>query len=142
MSIFPTRILLATDDSKEAELATRTAADLAQKTGSELHVVHVFGIAPVGPPVYPEATDLQGEALEEAEERISVLFVGFMQREICGESRRTHDRLPLLMNCWSHLKVQRSIESLYDSTGKADTLDHQGEAGIPLHLHNPPCSLE
>jgi nucleotide-binding universal stress UspA family protein len=72
MSIFPTRIVLATDGSKEAELATRTATDLAQKTGSELHVVHVFGIAPVGPPVYPEATDLQGEALEaEAEERIS-----------------------------------------------------------------------
>ena len=72
MSIFPTKVLLATDGSKEAELAARTAADLAQKTGSELHVVHVFGIAPVGPPVYPEATDLQGEALEEeAEERIS-----------------------------------------------------------------------
>src|SRR5215211_2760815 len=72
MSIFPTKVLLATDGSREAQLAARTAADLAQKTGSELHVVHVFGIAPVGPPVYPEATDLQGEALEvEAEERIS-----------------------------------------------------------------------
>ena len=72
MSIFPTKILLATDGSKEAELATRTAADLAQKTGSELHMIHVFGIAPVGTPVYLEATDLQGEALEEeAEERIS-----------------------------------------------------------------------
>jgi nucleotide-binding universal stress UspA family protein len=63
---------VATDGSEEAELAATTAANLAQKTGSELHVVHVFGIAPVGPPVYPEATDLQGEALEaEAEERIS-----------------------------------------------------------------------
>jgi nucleotide-binding universal stress UspA family protein len=72
MSIFPTRIVLATDASNEAELATTTATDLAQKTGSELHVVHVFGIAPVGPPVYPEATDLQGEALEaEAQQRIS-----------------------------------------------------------------------
>jgi nucleotide-binding universal stress UspA family protein len=72
MSIFPTKILLATDGSREAELAATSAADLAQKTASELHVVHVFGIAPVGPPVYPEATDLQGEALEaEAEERIS-----------------------------------------------------------------------
>ena len=72
MSIFPTKILLATDGSQEAELAGRTAADVAVKTGSELHVVHVFGLAPVGPPVYPEATDLQGEALEaEAEERIS-----------------------------------------------------------------------
>jgi hypothetical protein len=72
MSIFPTKVLLATDGSKEAELAARTAADLQQKTGSELHVVHVFGIAPVGPPFYPEAPDLQGEALEEeAEEQIS-----------------------------------------------------------------------
>jgi nucleotide-binding universal stress UspA family protein len=42
MSIFPTKILLATDGSREAELAARTAADLAQKTDSELHVLHVL----------------------------------------------------------------------------------------------------
>jgi nucleotide-binding universal stress UspA family protein len=42
MSIFPTRILLATDGSEEAELATRAAADLAGKTDSELHVVHIL----------------------------------------------------------------------------------------------------
>jgi nucleotide-binding universal stress UspA family protein len=42
VSIFPTKILLATDGSREAELATQTAVDLAQKTGSELHVVHVL----------------------------------------------------------------------------------------------------
>ena len=74
MSIFPTNILLATDGSREAQLAARTAADLAQKTNSELHVVHAFGIAPVGPPVYPEATDLQGaefEAEGEEGQRIS-----------------------------------------------------------------------
>lgn len=61
MSIFPTRILLAIDGSREAELAARSAAELSQKTDSELHVVHAFGIAPVGPPVYPEATGLQSE---------------------------------------------------------------------------------
>ena len=74
MSIFPTKILLATDGSREAELATRTAADLAKKTHSELHVVHAFGIAPVGPPVYPEATELQSvefEAENEERQRIS-----------------------------------------------------------------------
>jgi nucleotide-binding universal stress UspA family protein len=46
MSIFPTRILLATDGSEEAELAARTAVDLAGKTGSELHVVHVLVMPP------------------------------------------------------------------------------------------------
>ncbi len=41
MSIFPTKILLATDGSQEATLAAQTAAELAYKTGSELHVVWV-----------------------------------------------------------------------------------------------------
>jgi nucleotide-binding universal stress UspA family protein len=45
LSIFPTKILLATDDSKDAELAPTTAADLAKSTNSVLHVLHV-GEAP------------------------------------------------------------------------------------------------
>jgi nucleotide-binding universal stress UspA family protein len=65
MSIFPTKILVATDGSKEAELAARTAADLAEKTGSELHLVHVFGITPWYP-VYPEATTPEWAVQEQA----------------------------------------------------------------------------
>ena len=50
MSIFPTRILLATDGSREAQLAASTAADLANTTNSELHLITV---APGNPdPVY------------------------------------------------------------------------------------------
>lgn len=56
MSILPDKILLATDGSEEAELAGRFAIELADKIGSELHVVHVFGIMPLYP-VYPEGTD-------------------------------------------------------------------------------------
>ncbi len=41
MSIFPTKILLATDGSKEAQLARTTAIDLTESTNSELHVVTV-----------------------------------------------------------------------------------------------------
>src|SRR5215208_6097827 len=43
MSIFPTKILLATDGSEDAKLAALTAADLAEKTASELHVIYVGG---------------------------------------------------------------------------------------------------
>ena len=57
MSIFPTKILLATDGSKEAELASRTAAELAQSTGSELHVLYVWEAA--NP--YVEAVELAGD---------------------------------------------------------------------------------
>jgi nucleotide-binding universal stress UspA family protein len=47
MSIFPTKILLATDGSGEAELAAATAAALANGTNSELHVVHVGPFMPM-----------------------------------------------------------------------------------------------
>jgi nucleotide-binding universal stress UspA family protein len=46
MSIFPATILLATDGSREAQLAAATAADLAKSTDSELHVVHVGQFVP------------------------------------------------------------------------------------------------
>jgi nucleotide-binding universal stress UspA family protein len=41
MTIFPTRVLVATDSSSEAALAAQSAVELCEKTGSELHVVHV-----------------------------------------------------------------------------------------------------
>ena len=41
MSIFPTKILLATDGSREAQLAASTATDLANSTNSELHLLCV-----------------------------------------------------------------------------------------------------
>jgi nucleotide-binding universal stress UspA family protein len=65
MSIFPTKILLATDDSSEARLATRTAVDLAQKTASEVHLIHVFDVALIAL-LYPEATDQKGVKVPEA----------------------------------------------------------------------------
>ena len=57
MSIFPTKVLLATDGSGEAELASRTAADLAKSTGSELHVAYVWEAA--NP--YVDAVELAGD---------------------------------------------------------------------------------
>ena len=42
MSIVPTKILLATDGSEDAELAARAAMDLSKRSGAELHVVHAW----------------------------------------------------------------------------------------------------
>src|SRR3712207_1493065 len=39
--LLSTKMLLATDGSEEAELATKSAVELANSTGSELHVVYV-----------------------------------------------------------------------------------------------------
>jgi len=41
MSIFPTKILLASDGSREAQLAARAAAELANSTNSELHLISI-----------------------------------------------------------------------------------------------------
>jgi nucleotide-binding universal stress UspA family protein len=67
MSIFPTRILLATDGSEEAELATLRAVDLAEKTDSELHVVHV-GVVPIFLQSYPGTLGYYGKLYEQIEE--------------------------------------------------------------------------
>ena len=42
MTDFPTSILVATDGSEDAALAVRAAADLSNRAGSELQVVHVW----------------------------------------------------------------------------------------------------
>src|SRR5829696_3371734 len=70
MSIFPAKILVAIDGSEEAALAALTAADIAQKTGSELHVVHARLMLPwTG---YSAGT-LTGSAVdaEDARERVA-----------------------------------------------------------------------
>src|SRR3712207_5261365 len=68
MSIFPTRILLATDGSEEAELAALRAVDIADATESELHVVHV-GVVPTFLQSYPGTLGCDGRLYEQIEER-------------------------------------------------------------------------
>ena len=74
MAIFPTRVLLATDGSPNATLAAQSAVELCERTGSELHVVHVGEYLPT---FYAyteeEPTELQHNAqqlLEEQTQRI------------------------------------------------------------------------
>jgi nucleotide-binding universal stress UspA family protein len=53
---FPRIILLATDGSKDAELAATAAIDLSKRTGAELHIVHAWRALPhyAYPGVVPE----------------------------------------------------------------------------------------
>jgi nucleotide-binding universal stress UspA family protein len=46
MSVLPSRILLATDGSEDAALATRAAVDISRQSGSELHLVHIWRNVP------------------------------------------------------------------------------------------------
>ena len=57
--LFPTRILLATDGSRDAELATRAAVDLSNGAGADLCVVHAWQPLPhfAYPGLVPERYD-------------------------------------------------------------------------------------
>lgn len=75
MSIFPTKILLATDTSQEANLALSTAIDLANSTNSQLHVVTVAPWTPnpayaareasLGLENYEQASEAMGKEAQE-----------------------------------------------------------------------------
>lgn len=73
MSIFPTRILLATDGSTDAELALSTAVDLADSTNSELHVVTVA-------PGYPSYDVRKPEIVEQLREQAESILEDQVQK--------------------------------------------------------------
>jgi nucleotide-binding universal stress UspA family protein len=88
VSVFPTRILLATDGSPDAGRAAETAVELAEKLASELHVVHVGEYLPT---IYAQTEEepaevrrRAGELLDEQVRRI---------REAGGAVTDVHFRL-------------------------------------------------
>ncbi len=95
MSIFPTKVLLATDGSEEATLAATTAADIAEKTGSELHLVHARQMAlfvDESPTERMEVTKSMEQTLKEAAQRVLDAQVEQIMRA-GGNVTQTHIRL-------------------------------------------------
>ena len=81
MSIFPTKMLVATDGSDEARLALATAADLAKSTNSELHIAYVFPTA-VQRPFPNPITSRPAEVLEHELEEAMGQAQSFLDREV------------------------------------------------------------
>ena len=75
--VFPAKILLCTDGSEDAALAAQTAADMVERTGSELHVAYAgwalhraytgWPVAPLPPGVSQEELDRGAHKLLEVE---------------------------------------------------------------------------
>jgi nucleotide-binding universal stress UspA family protein len=128
MSIFPTRILLATDGSEEAELAATRAVDLAERTDSELHVVHV-GVVPRFLESYPGTLGYERRLYEQIEEdsrqrlrelswRVKVaggnvagshLRMGAVALEVVALAKDLGAGL-IVMGCRGHRGIRRAIE--------------------------------
>jgi nucleotide-binding universal stress UspA family protein len=128
MSIFPTRILLATDGSKEAQLAALRAVDTAENTDSELHVVHV-GVIPTFLESYPGTLGYERKLYEQIDEmsrellrkqtwRVKVaggtvagahLRMGVVDLEIVALAKELGVDL-IVMGCRGHRGIRRAIE--------------------------------
>ena len=128
MTIFPTKILLATDGSEEAELAALRAVDLANATDSELHVVHV-GVVPNFLKSYPGTLGYERRLYEEIEEvsrellrkeswRVKAaggtvagahLRMGQVDLEIVSLAKELGAGL-IVMGCRGHRGIRRFIE--------------------------------
>ena len=96
--VFPAKILVATDGSREAELASSSAADLAGRTDSELHVVYVGHIPPVyfeSPGAWALDPDLQRRMQDRSEEGARTRLDEQVQRvrEAGGEVAGSHARI-------------------------------------------------
>ena len=128
MSIFPTRMLLATDGSEEAELATIRAVELAQRTDAELHVVHV-GVVPSFLVSYPGTLGYEGKLYEQIQEQSRELLrkeswgvkvaggtvvraylrMGEVDLEIVSLAKELGADL-IVMGCRGHRGIRRAIE--------------------------------
>jgi nucleotide-binding universal stress UspA family protein len=128
IGLFPTRILLATDGSEQAELAALRAVDLAERTDSELHVVHV-GVVPRFLESDPGTRGYDGKLYEQLEEesrellrkqtwRVKVaggtvagshLRMGAVDLEIVGLAKELGVDL-IVMGCRGHRGIRRAIE--------------------------------
>jgi nucleotide-binding universal stress UspA family protein len=103
MSTFPTRILFATDGSEDAALAGRAAADLSNKVGSELYVVHVLPRFPRH--AYPGITsELYSYVLDETYEEA--------RRLLNEEAKRVEDGGGRIAE--SHIRRGQFVDEILD----------------------------
>jgi nucleotide-binding universal stress UspA family protein len=71
ISELPNRVLLATDGSEDAAVATLAAIDIANKGGSELHVVHVWHDVPSPYAHFFIKRELERQGREVLDEQVS-----------------------------------------------------------------------
>lgn len=128
MSIFPAKILLATDGSKDAELARVTTVDMATSTNSELHLVNV-GVLPAflenysgmlgyDRQIYKEMEEESRELLRKLTWQVEVagatvagthFRVGTVDLEIVSLAKELEADL-IVMGCRTHRGIRRVIE--------------------------------
>lgn len=110
VNYFPTKILLATDASKDAIKAAQIASDISSVSGSELHVLHVgstkdFHVAPGAEQSFSPRSPSLGEVRETSEKTLEEAVK--QVEEAGGTVAQTHLRMgdpddEILRHCEEH----------------------------------------
>jgi nucleotide-binding universal stress UspA family protein len=110
VNYFPTKILLATDASKDAIKAAQIASDISSVSGSELHVLHVgntkdFHVAPSAEQSFSPRSPSLGEVRENSEKTLEEAVK--QVEEAGGTVAETHLRMgdpddEILRHCEEH----------------------------------------
>jgi nucleotide-binding universal stress UspA family protein len=107
MSASLRNILLATDDSQDAEVALQAAAEISEKSGAALHVVHVWTAAM--PQAYPALHfDNYSRVLEEQGSKIL--------RQQAWKARAAGGRA-----AWRYLREGEPVEEIVDLAEELDS---------------------
>jgi nucleotide-binding universal stress UspA family protein len=114
MSIFPTRILLATDGSENVAHATDVAVQLSKVTGSELHVVYVGEDAYSATLIYPETADPGGVAWEDPAllEQLQRQFEQMSRRVLKTEAEKVREAGGTVTQ--AHLRMGKAAAEIVD----------------------------
>ena len=138
MSIFPTKILLATDGSKDAELARTTAVDMATTTDSELHVVTV---APSLPPYDGyHCHDVRiPEVVEQLRKRAQIILDEQVQKieRDGGDVAQKHLKIAELIG--EHYRVQQVLRVAEDIDAGLIVMGTGGRGGVRRALMGSVC---
>ena len=125
MALFPTTILLATDGSQEAQLAAQAAIEMANRTDSELHVVHAW--SPAGfppshsnPGVTWEGFSLSMETMGELEMQAHELL-----DEQIGKIEEAGGNV-----AEAHLRMGRPVEEILGLSERLVVVGSRGHSGI------------
>jgi len=113
VNYFPTKILLATDASKDAIKAAQIASDISSVSGSELHVLHVgntkdFHVAPSAEQSFSPRSPSLGEVRENSEKTLEEAVK--QVEEAGGTVAETHLRMgdpddEILRHCEEHGEI-------------------------------------
>src|SRR5215203_730504 len=124
MSIFPTTILLATDGSKQAELAARTAVDIAATTNSELHMITVARLEYRSGYEIPESGDFLKRTYKAIERKAQELL-----DEQVKKIEKTGGTIPQVHLMWG--RPDREIVHLADEIGAGlIVIGSRGQGGV------------